>query len=391
MTVFLKRANELKDDLIEIRRYIHRNPEVGMKLPGTTAYVLEQLRTYGMEPKEICESCVSLTIGGKKPGKTILLRADMDALPMKEETGLDFASPYVDRAHTCGHDMHTAMMIGAARLLKEREEEIEGTVKIMFQPGEEIFEGAKAMIKAGILENPTVDAALDMHVHSMTPVGFLHYTKGSYTSSADNFEITLHGVGSHGSQPHRSIDPINAAAHVIIALQALIARESAPEDYAAMSICSINSGNSFNVIPEEAILRGTLRTYEPAVRDRLLKRIPEVAGLTAQTFKCTSEFSIPMGTASIVNNEKMVDQILGYMKDFGMELKRNPALRLPASDDFGYISSQVPSVMFSIGCKPAGIDSNIVHNPKVLFDEAALPIGAAVFAHTAVNWLRDQN
>lgn len=389
MSEFLKRAQEIKDDLIQIRRHIHQHPEVGMDLPDTTAYVMATLEEAGLDPHEIIPSGIIVTVGGSKPGKTILLRADMDALPMAEESGLEFASPYSDRAHTCGHDLHTAMLIGAARLLKEREAELEGTVKIMFQPGEEVFQGAKAMIAAGVLENPRVDAALDMHVHSMTPVGHLHYSKGAYTSSADNFTITIKGVGSHGSQPNRGIDPINAAAHVIVALQALLAREKAPDSYGAMSICSMNSGNSFNVIPEIATLQGTMRTYDPAVRDQFLQRIPAIAALTAESFRCTSTFEVNMGTPAILNEDSMVEEILGYMDSFGMDLKRNPTLRLPASDDFGYIAERVPSVMFSIGCKPAGIETNVVHNPKVRFDEAAIPIGAAVFAHNTLLWLKN--
>lgn len=389
MSSFLNASLSMKDKLIEYRRYLHQNPEVGMELPNTTKYVMEQLRKLGCDPVEIDNSCISVALGGKQHGKTILLRADMDALPMAEESGLPFASPYPDRAHTCGHDIHTAMMIGAAALLKEREDELEGTVKIMFQPGEEVFGGAIKMIEAGILENPKVDAAIDMHVHPMSTLGHLHYSKGPYTTSADNFTISIKGVSCHGSQPNKGIDPINAAAHVVIALQALIAREVPPEEHVGMSICSFNAGNTFNIVPEEATLQGTLRTYNPSLRDTLLERIPQIAEATAQAFRTTSEFKINMGTPPIVNDDKMVDQMREYLKDFGMEFKTNPSMRLQASDDFGYISSKVPSVMFSIGCKPEGVESNFGHNPKVVYDEDVLPVGAAILSNCAFKWLKE--
>lgn len=390
MTNFLTRAKELQSDLIKYRRDIHRNPEVGMDLPETTKYVMNVLKENGLEPKEIRDSAISVLIEGKKPGKTILLRADMDALPMSEETGLEYSSKNDGKMHACGHDIHTTMMIGAAILLNEKKDELEGNVKIMFQPGEEIFQGAKYMIDAGILEDPKVDAALDMHVHSVKPIGNLNYSKGSFTTSGDNFRITLKGKGTHGSQPQNGKDPINAAVHIVMALQSLQAREVGPGEYLGMSICSINGGNSYNIIPEDVELKGTMRTYNPDVRDYVLKRIPEIIKLTADSFNIESDFEVVMGAPSVINNPEMVDKVRGYLKDFPMEFKTDPELRLPASEDFGYIANKVPSVMFSIGCKPEGVDGNFVHNPTVVFDEDVLPIGAAVFAHNAYNWLNDE-
>ena len=390
MGKFLDRAKEIQEKLIDYRRHLHRYPEVGMDLPETTKYVMKVLKDNGLKPEEIVPSGISVLIEGKKPGKTILLRADMDALPMEEKNDLDFASQNPGKMHACGHDIHTSMMIGAAILLNERKDDLSGNVKIMFQPGEEIFQGAKEMIKAGILENPNVDAALDMHVDSMSPLGTLNYKKGPFTTSGDNFTITLKGEGVHGSEPHNGKDPINAAAHIIIGLQALQAREIDPGEHLAMSICSVEAGTTHNIVPGEAILRGTMRTYNSEVRDYMLKRIPQVVEYTGKTFGIESDFEVVMGTPSIVNDPEMVDEIKSYLEDFGMEFDMDPTLSLLASDDFGYIASRVPSLMFSIGCKPEGVDNNYLHNPGVVFDEDVIPIGAAIFAHSAFNWLENK-
>lgn len=389
MVRFLDRAKEMSEDLVAIRRKIHQHPELGMELPMTTDLVIKELDKLGIENNEIIDSGVSAIIRGKNPGKTLLIRADMDALPIQEESGEEFSSQIEGRMHACGHDIHTTMLLGAAKLLKEVEDDLKGTIKLMFQPGEEIFEGGKAMVEAGILENPKVDAALDMHVHSPTEIGNLNYSKGPFTTSADNFSITIHGKGGHGSRPESTVDPLNVAIHIHQALQALVSREISPREYVAMSICSIDSGDSYNIIPNEVVMKGTLRTYNPDMHNYMMERVQTIIKATAESFQASAELDISSSTPTIVNDPKLVDQIQDYMKDFGMDFKRNPNLQLPASDDFGYVSTQVPSVMFSIGCKPEGVEENFVHNSKVVFDEDVLPIGSAVFAHNAYHWLEN--
>lgn len=386
---FLDKSKLNRDKLVEIRRHLHQYPEVGMHLPLTVDYVEKTLKDLGMNPERIIDSGLVVNIKGGKPGKTLLIRADMDALPILEESGEPFSSKHEGKMHACGHDIHTTMLIGAGILLNEVKDELEGNVKLMFQPGEEIFQGGKAMVEAGVLENPKVDVALDMHVHSPSELGNLNYSKGSFTTSADNFSIFVEGSGGHGSRPESTTDPINIAFQIYAALEALIAREVAPKDYAAMSICSIESGDSYNVIPNKVEMRGTLRTYEPEVHKFLMQRIQDIIRLTAETFGGSARLEIESSTPTIVNDSEMVDQILTYMEDFGMEFKRNSQMRLPASDDFGNISTKVPSVMFSIGCKPKGVEHNFVHNSKVVFDEDVLPVGAAVFAHNAFYWLKN--
>ena len=386
---FLDKAKLFSDELVEMRRHIHQYPEIGMSLPKTTEFVMNKLKEIGLEPEEIIESGITATIGGKKPGKTLLIRADMDALPIHEASGEEFSSKIDGKMHACGHDIHTTMLFGAAKLLKEVEDELEGTVKLMFQPGEEIFKGGKAMVEAGILENPKVDAALDMHVHSPSEIGNLNYSKGPFTTSADNFSIHIEGEGGHGSRPEAAIDPLNVAVQIYQALEALIAREISPNDYAALSVCSIDSGDSFNIIPDKVEMRATMRTYEPVIHEKLKERINEIVENVGAAFNTKTWIEVESGTPAIVNDSEMVDQINTYLSDFGMDFKTNPEMRLPASDDFGYVSTQVPSVMFSIGCKPKAVEKNFVHNPKVVFDEDVLPIGAAVFAQSAFSWLKN--
>ena len=230
MNKYLARANQLVPELVENRRHFHRHPEVRNELFETVKYVKAQLEDMGYQVQEICQCGLVVLAGGKKPGKCILIRGDMDALPMPEDTGLEFSSENPGAMHACGHDLHMAMLLGAAKLLKEHEDEIEGTVKICCQPNEETFGGAKAMIEAGVLENPHVDAAFAIHVGSMADVGTLDYGKGLTMGSADGFSIHVKGKGCHGAAPNSGISPINIGVHIYLALQELLAREVNPAE-----------------------------------------------------------------------------------------------------------------------------------------------------------------
>lgn len=225
---YLQRAQELYDQMVSDRRYLHQHPEVGMELPETTEYVIKRLSEMGCQPQQLGGG-VTATVTGNPQGKVFLLRADMDALPMEEKSGLPFASQR-SRAHTCGHDMHTAMLLGAAQMLKEREKELNGTVKFMFQPGEEVLAGAKSMVEAGILENPHVDAAMGAHMIPMIPVGLGGYGTGVVSASSDHLVIQIEGKGGHGAHPHTAVDPINIGVHIHLALQELISREVDPAE-----------------------------------------------------------------------------------------------------------------------------------------------------------------
>jgi amidohydrolase len=389
MNTFMKRANELKEELVQTRRYLHSIPEIKTDLPLTTKYVKEKLIEIGLDPKEITKSGLVATIGGKKPGGTILLRADMDALDMREESGLDFASK-TQYAHTCGHDLHAAILLGAAKMLKERENEIEGTVKLMFQPGEEYFIGAKAMIDAGVLENPKVDAALGMHVMLNDPVGSIGYQHGYTLSSVDGFKITIKGKGCHGAMPEKGIDPINAGVHVYLALQELISREISAFDNAIITLGQFAAGTVANIIPDTCVLQGTMRTYGKELRKYLFNRMQEVIDLTCKTYRASFEYEVLSEVPSLYTNPELLDEMLGYIDEMEEDFTLIKDSKGTPTDDFAFITERVPSAHFQFGCKVQDERGAFPqHHPKVVFDENVLPIGAAVIAQCAFNWLKN--
>lgn len=383
----LERAKELSSEMIENRRYIHRFPEINDDLPRTTKFVIEELKKMGYEPKEICKSGVVATVGNG--GKTILLRADMDALPMKEESGLPFSSEN-DYAHTCGHDIHTSMLLGAAKLLKEVEKDLKGTVKFMFQPAEESVAGAKAMIEAGLMENPKVDAAIAMHINSADlPTGVVGYTLGETFASADKFKITVKGVGSHGAQPHNSADPINSAVHIHLALQELLSREIGPLENAVVTIGLFQAGTAGNAIPEKAVMEGTIRAYKKDIRDFILKRIEEISTLTAKAFRTECQVDFYASVPAIISDENITNEFVGYIKGM-LEDKVVPYRKQMLSEDFSYISDLVPSSYLALGAgsKEEGYKYGL-HNPQIIFNEEAIHVGAAVFAECAIKYLEN--
>ena len=387
---YYQRALELKDEIISHRRYFHKNAEVGLYMPKAQAYVMEKLSEYGLEPK-LCGYGVSATVG--KGGKVILLRADMDALPMAEESGELFACPTETEAHTCGHDLHAAMLLGAAKMLKENESALQGTVKFMFQPAEETFEGAKNMIENGILENPPVDAALAYHVTSGNmPVGiYMYNSKGTMMFSVDGFKIRIRGKGAHGAYPHSSIDPINIGVHVYLALEALIAREADPAKSCVLTIGNFQAGSAPNIIPDTALIQGTIRTNDKESRELMVKRMKEMASKTAEVFGGTAEVEMISEVPPLVCDPKLTEEIVGYMDRMGIpNMRPYPDVSVSASEDFASIAEKVPSVFLYLsagymderGKYPA-------HNPKVRFNEEVCPIGAGCFAHCAAEWLKN--
>ena len=387
---YYERALELKDETIANRRHIHKNAETGLDLPKTKAYVMKKLTEYGLEPKD-CGYGVTATLG--KGGKVLLLRADMDALPMPEESGEEFACPTGKEAHTCGHDFHATMLLTAAKMLKEKEDTLEGTIKFMFQPAEETFEGSKNMIENGILENPPVDAALAYHVSpGKMRIGlFMYNDKDTMMYSVDGFKITIHGKGSHGAYPHVGVDPINIGVHIHLALQELIARESDPTHSCVLTIGQFAGGTAANIIPETAVLQGTIRTNKPEARELLVRRMKEVAEKTAAVYNGTVDIEMISEVPPLICNPKLTDEVVGYMQELGIPgLTPYPGISASASEDFAVIAEKVPSTFMYLsagylderGQYPA-------HHPKAQFNEDVCPIGAACLAHCASQWLKN--
>lgn len=387
---YFERTYALREELIENRRYFHTNAEVGLHMPKAKAYVMKKLKEYGLEPQE-CGEGVTATLG--HGGRVILLRADMDALPMPEESGLAFACPTGEQAHTCGHDFHAAMLLTAAKLLKEDEASLEGTVKFMFQPAEETFEGSRNMIEHGILDDPKPDAALSYHVSpGKLPVGtYLYNDSGTMMFSIDSFEINIHGRGSHGAYPHLSIDPINIGAHIYLALQELIARESDPQDACLLTVGQFTAGSAANIIPDTAVLKGTMRTNKKEAREKLLRRLKEVSEATAAVYGGTAEAVFPCSVPTLVCDSTLTKEIAGYMTELPIpDAAGFSGVSASASEDFALIAERVPSAFMYLSAGYADERGDCpAHNPKVQFNEDVLPIGAACLAHCAVRWLAE--
>ena len=388
------------------RRWLHENAETGFDLNKTHAFVKQELADMGYQPVDCGRAGIVALAGGKKPGKVFLLRADMDALPIQEESGVEFACKS-GNMHACGHDLHTAMLLGAARLLKAHEAEIPGTVKLMFQPAEEIFEGSHDMIEAGLLETPQVDAALMIHVMAGMPFPagtVIVSAPGVSAPAADYFEIKVRGKGCHGSMPNTGIDPLTAAAHILIGLQELQARELAMDDRAVLTIGTMNAGTAANVIPDSVTMGGSIRTFDEETRAMLKKRMAEIAGGIAQAFRAEADVAFGSGCPTLVNDrdlsaccETYVKELLGKGKAFSVaELNAmsggGSSSKSAGSEDFAYVSQEVPSIMLALASGQPEKDYGYPqHHPMVKFDESVLAGGSAVYAYTALRWLEDHN
>ena len=386
---FYDRALELKRELVENRRYLHKHAEVGMRLLVTKAFVKEKLKQYGLEPRD-CGEGVTAALGDGN-GKVLLLRADMDALPMPEESGLDFACPTGKAAHTCGHDCHAAMLLTAAKMLKECEKEIHGTVKFMFQPAEETLKGSKHMVDHGILENPKVDAALAYHVGAgKLPLGvFMYNDTGTMMFSTCMFRIHIKGRGSHGAYPQEAIDPIKIGAHIYMAMQEMIQAEQDRGQNCLLTIGRFDAGAAPNVIPETAIIEGSVRSEKAIVQENLVRRIKMIIMEQAKTFGGDATFEEISSAPPLVCDPEMVKEIVGYMKELRVPgVTPYPDVKATASEDFAVIAEKVPSVFIYLS---AGFENwrgeATAHNPKVQFNEEVLPVGAAYLSYCAVRWL----
>ena len=392
MNNFIKQAQEIKEELISWRRKIHNNPEVGAVLPETKAYVMNKLKEFGYEPKEICESGIVATIGGEKPGKTFLLRADMDALPMAEATECDFKSTN-GCMHSCGHDMHTAMLLGAAKLLKQNQDQIEGTVKLVFQPDEEGFTGAKNMIKAGVLENPKVDAAMAMHVHSGTPSNIVLYGLGTSIAGCNRFRIVVKGSGCHGAMPETGVDPINIAAHIYISLQEIISREISATEPAVLTIGKFSGGDAPNIIPGEVIMEGTIRSLNKELGEFIFNRMNEIVTSTAKMFRGEAELIELSSVPPLTNDKDLANELGNYVKELiGEEAVVAFQGGGMGSEDFASYYYEVPSVYFILGAgtkQENSLYGEPMHNEKVMFNEDILVTGAAMHTYCAIKWLQN--
>lgn len=386
-------AAAVHDDVVALRRRLHLHPELGLDLPRTQAAVEESLEGLGLEiTRGTGLTSVVADLDTGRPGPTILLRGDMDALPMPEDTGLDFASEVEGRMHACGHDAHTAMLTGAAGVLSDARDELVGRVRFMFQPGEEGNGGAAVMIDEGVLDG--VDAAFALHVTPNLRSGTLGYRAGAMLAATDEFTITFRGRGGHASTPHWATDPVPVAAEAVLALQAMITRTVDAFNPAVLTVGSLSAGTTSNVIPETAELVGTIRTVDELVRLGVLQRVTRVCEGIAAAHGCDVEIELSSGYPVTVNDDRFVELLAAVAAD---TIGERSVHELPApvmgAEDFSYVLDRVPGAMAFLGVcppeEPNPLAAPACHSNRMMLHEDAMATGVALHVAVARRVLTD--
>ncbi len=392
----LKEAMELQPQIEADYEYLHAHAETGFDLTQTRAYVKRRLQELGYEPKDCGKAGIVATAGNAETGKCFLLRADMDGLKIKEEAKLPFSSDN-GNMHACGHDAHTALLLGAAKIIKYHEQELGGIVKLMFQPAEEILEGAKNMIDAGVLEQPRVDGAMMLHVMTGVPLEsgtVIISAPGVSAPAADFFKIEIKGKGCHGSTPHLGADPLTAAAHVLIALQEIKARELSAFDEAVLTIGGLEGADVPNAIPEKVVLKGTMRAFQEEVRNYMKKRLVEISESVARAFRTEAVVTYTSGAPTLTNDKELSEKTAIWLKESLGEEKIIRSQDMPGkngggSEDFAYVSQRVPTIMVALaaGDVREGYE-HLLHHPKMRLDTKAFAYGSAALAEVAMRYVR---
>lgn len=392
----LKEALKIQSQIQTDYEQLHAHAETGFDLTQTRAYVKKRLLEMGYEPVDCGKAGIVATAGNTETGKVFLLRADMDALKIKEEADVSFKSDN-GNMHACGHDAHTAMLLGAAKLMKYHEQELGGIVKFMFQPAEEILEGAKDMIDAGVLENPKADGAMMVHVMTGVPIKsgtVIVSAPGVSAPAADFFKIEIKGKGCHGSMPHLGADPLTAAAHVLIALQEIAARELSVFDEAALTIGALEGANVPNAIPDAVTLKGSMRAFDEEVRNYMKKRLTEIAESVARAFRTEAIVTYTSGAPTLTNDKELSEKTNIWLKealgeDMVIRSQDMPGQSGGGSEDFAYVSQRVPSIMVALaaGDSREGYEHPL-HHPKMRLDTKAFVYGTAALAEVAMRYVK---
>lgn len=388
-----RECEKLQDYIVGIRRGLHEIPETGFDLPETRAFICAELDKLGLTyKKNEGDSGIIGEIKGGAPGKTILLRADIDALPVKEDTGLPFASKHDGKMHACGHDSHAAMLIGALKVLNEHRDELRGNVRFVFQTAEEISKGSQIAIKEGVMDG--VDAVFGLHIGSILgpslPSGTLSVVPGCCMASFDRFAITVRGSGCHGSTPEKGVDPISIACNIVLSLQEITAREIAGTKPAVLTVGMINGGFAYNIIPSEVKIEGTIRAVEEPVRRQLAKRIEEISKGIAAAFRGSVDFLMDWGAPPVVNDPAMAALAAeAAAKVLGAEhvVTTQDAPNMGGEDFAYYLAEKPGAFMFLSSADPAKHSDTPHHNPKFMIDEDVLWKGSAVFVSIAEDCL----
>jgi amidohydrolase len=389
MIDFLAEAEELFPYAQKLRRDFHMHPELGFQEVRTSGIVAEELNKLGIEVSTgIAETGVIGIIEGAGPGKVLLIRFDMDALPIVEETGAEYASQNDGVMHACGHDGHTAVGLSVAKLLHKHRDQFNGTVKLVFQPAEEGLGGALRMVKEGVLENPRPDYSLGMHVWNDNPIGEVIVTTGPAMAGAEMFSVKITGKGAHGAAPHLGHDPIAAAAQIISALQTIASRNVAPLKSAVVSVTAINGGTAFNIIPPVVEMKGTIRTFEPEVREMVHRRMKEIIHGIAESMECEAEIEVVDVTPAVINDKELASLVREQARQVLPDVKVVDDLKTMGSEDMAYMMDDIPGCYMFIASKNE--EKDLIyghHHPKFDFDERALLNGIALVSASAIKVL----
>ncbi|WP_370829762.1 M20 family metallopeptidase [Clostridium sp.] len=385
-------ANHIKDELIEIRRTLHQYPELGFEETNTSKFIKDFLTKEGITFKEFAGTGVCGIIEGTKEGenkKVIGLRADIDGLPMQDKKSCSYASKISGKMHACGHDGHTTILLGAAKLLNKNKDKFNGTIKLIFEPAEETTGGAKVMIEEGVLTNPNVDVMCGLHVEETLDAGMIMVRRGTVNAASNPFNITIKGSGGHGAYPDTAVDPIVMASHVVTSLQSIVSREIKPVNPAVVTIGSIHGGTAQNIIPNEVKLGGIIRTMTNEDREFAKLRLKEIVNGVCTTFRGSAEIEIEESYPCLYNDDDMVKILENSAKNIigaeNVKVQKNPKLGV---ESFAYFANKVPSVFYFLGIRNE--EKGIIypaHNSLFDIDEDALPIGVAIQCEVAMNYL----
>jgi amidohydrolase len=389
MPDFLKESRQLFEYTRALRRDFHRHPELGFQEVRTAGIVAQELNQLGLEVSTgVGKTGVVALLEGDQPGPVVLMRVDMDALPIQEETGAEYASTVNGVMHACGHDGHTAIGLTVARMLQQHRQSLKGSVKLVFQPAEEGLGGAEAMLNDGVMTNPSPDAALSVHLWNEKPVGWIGVTPGPVMAAADIFRIRLRGKGGHGAQPHFTADPVIAAAQIICALQTVVSRNVPPLEAAVLSVTTLRAGETFNVIPDKADLEGTIRTFKSEIRQGVIERFNQIVGGVANALNCQAEIELQSITPAVINDPKLTALVQEVCGNVLPNSKVDSSTLTMGSEDMAFMMQDIPGCYILVGSSnPAkGFDA-AHHHPRFDVDEESMTHAAALMAAAAAKLL----
>jgi amidohydrolase len=382
-------AEALREQLVAWRRDFHRHPELAFQEHRSAQIIAEELRGLGYDVETgVAETGIVALLKGDDSGPVVMARFDMDALPITEANETDYASQNEGVMHACGHDGHMAIGLGVATLIARRRDHLRGTLKLVFQPGEEGGNGAPMMVEEGVLKNPRPDVLLVTHLWNEKPVGNVDVTPGAIMAAAERWTCVVHGQGGHGALPHRAVDPIVAASHIVTALQTVVSRNVSPLETAVLTVGSFHGGDAFNVIPDRVDLCGTIRTYDSQIREKVLRRVREVIDSVAAAHETSAELEIESLTPPLVNDPDVVEAVREAAETVLGPEAVTSGERTMGSEDAAYFTREVPGCYFFLGSAnpERGLDAPH-HNPRFDFDEDALPIGVAVMTEAILHTL----